>query len=88
MIRPSMPPRIEQRYGVPCSIVNGCNIGPFVPIAENAAVGQILKRRITSVFAAYDVIDLMSESGSTLRVQAVFAPIFGTQDDLPPQGFR
>jgi hypothetical protein len=40
------------------------------------------------MFTAYDVIVLMSESGSAFWVKTVFTAVLCAEDDFLPYGFR
>jgi hypothetical protein len=86
MLVPNMPAGIEEADGT-AQNVHGCDIGAFVPIAEDTGVGKIAGVRGTAVFSADDVIDLMGEPGAIFMHQAVFAPSVCAFYDKTARGF-
>jgi hypothetical protein len=67
-----------------CLGVDRRHVRTLVAIAEYAAIGQIVDRGATAVFATYNVVDLMSERRPILGVEAVFAAKVGPKDDFLP----
>ncbi len=79
-----MQSRMKQSDCFSCSGFDRRNVRAFITIAEDAAVGQIVKTGAAAVFSTYDVIDLMSEFRPALRVKAVFAMKFGANEYFTP----
>ena len=70
----------------PAGLVSGCDIRPFVSIAEDTGVGQVADNRGAAVFPADNVIDLVRKAGTVLMHQAVFATSTGPLDDETARG--
>ena len=73
MVSPTIPARIEQFDSHAGLGVDGGYVGAFVPIAEDTGVRQIIESRRPSVLAAYDVIDLVSETRVVFENAAILA---------------
>lgn len=79
---------MEEPDGFAGSEVDGRDVRPLVAITKDAAIGQIVEGRTTTVFATYNVVDLVSESRPAFRVKTVLAAILRTADDLLPGRLR
>ena len=77
---PYVPPRIEESNRL-TGTVQGRNIGPFGPIAEDTGVGKIANAGGTAVLPADDVINLMRKADAILMYQTVFTPPASAFDD-------
>lgn len=83
-----MQTRMKQSDRFSRSSIDRRNVRAFVAVAEYAAVSKIIESRITAVFSAYDVIDLMSESRQAFRVETIFTTKLGAKRDPAPYGVR
>ena len=66
---------MKEPHGISRLAVEGCHVSALIALTEDAAIGQIVQSRTTAVFTTYDVIDLMSESGSAFWVKTVFTAV-------------
>ena len=85
MVAPGVLARIEESYGLTRSRIDRGHVRTLVTIAEDALIRQIIERPRTPVFAAYDVIDLVSKASVVFMNATVLTPTpsplshFGTE---------
>jgi hypothetical protein len=71
MLSPYVSPGIEESDRA-AGTVYGCDISPFVPIAEDTGIGKITNTRGTPVLPADDMVDLMRKTNTILVDQTIF----------------
>jgi len=86
MVAPHIASRIEYPNGFSGS-GDARYISFFVPVAEDASIGQIPEIRGATMLAADNVINLVRETGAVLVNPAVFAAPAGSLGDDPAYAF-
>ena len=85
MIRPSIPPGMEQRNDALGLGINSGDVRSFVSVAGETGEREIVERRSTTVLYGYDMIHFKGGVFERLRHLAVFAARGGSFPDLASQ---
>jgi hypothetical protein len=59
VVLPALPSRVEETYQRVALSVEGTNIGPLPRVTAKTGIGQVVRIRLPTMFATYDVVDLM-----------------------------
>jgi hypothetical protein len=80
---PGVAPGIEEPDSA-SGPVDGCDVRPFVAVAEDTGISQIADARGAAVFPANDVIDLVRKACAIFMDQTVFTMSLGALDHQAP----
>src|SRR5262245_7210969 len=88
MIGPAIAAGMKQHHDLARGRVNRTQIAPFVLIAQDTGIGQVIGLGPAAVLFRDDVIDPMGNECHQLGEEAILAADFGPVAHQPPQGRR
>src|SRR4051794_33624336 len=85
MILPTLASRMKETYEPAGLCVERTNIAPFPCVASKTGIGEVVRNRLSAMFAAADVVYLMRRIRIVFVKEAILAPIANAFCDESPQ---